>query len=64
MNCIEYIENYYFVYGTNNCYDIDYAENNIIIIYQQINNFINAFVYAKNAQQKDLMKITKIMMNA
>ena len=28
MNCITCIENYYFIYGTNNCYDIDYIENN------------------------------------
>ena len=28
MNCISCIENYYFVYGTNNCYGIDYIENN------------------------------------
>ena len=28
MNCISCIDNYYFVYGTNNCYGIDYIENN------------------------------------
>jgi len=28
MNCISCIENYYFIYGTNNCYDINYIENN------------------------------------
>jgi len=28
MNCISCIENYYFVYGTKNCYDIHYIDNN------------------------------------
>ena len=28
MNCISCIENYYFVFGTNNCYDIEYTKNN------------------------------------
>ena len=28
MNCIACIENYYFVYGTSNCYDRHFTENN------------------------------------
>ena len=28
MNCQECIENYYFVEGTNNCYNMDFIKNN------------------------------------
>ena len=39
MNCLECINDYFFIYGTNNCYDISLAENNQYFLSSEDNKF-------------------------
>ena len=39
MNCVECISEYYFVYGTNNCYDISFLDDHDYFLSDKDNKF-------------------------
>ena len=54
MNCIECINDYYFVYQTNNCYDISFTENNDYFLSERDNKFHKCYFSCLKCTQLEL----------
>ena len=54
MNCIECINDYYFVYGTNNCYNMSYKEENDYFFSERDNKFHKCYFSCLKCTQLEL----------
>ena len=54
MNCVECITDYYFVYGTNNCYEMSYKDENDYFFSERDNKFHKCYFSCLKCSQLEL----------
>ena len=54
MNCVECIKDYYFVYGTNNCYEMSYKDENDYFFSERDNKFHKCYFSCLKCSQLEL----------
>ena len=54
MNCLECITGYYFIYGTNNCYDMSFADENDYFFSERDNKFHKCYFSCQKCSQLEL----------
>ena len=54
MNCVECISEYYFVYGTNNCYDISFLDDHDYFLSDKDNKFHQCYFSCLKCSQLEL----------
>ena len=54
MNCLECIPDYYFVYGTKNCYDMTFVEENDYFLSERDNQFHKCYFSCLKCSQLEL----------